>query len=198
MPTAPHHLYLWAFPKRLASPNFFEKFNSTYQMKKLFFPVMAFFALTAACNQTPAETPATDTDTTEVSTTYQIFGDTTITAENVMDADAVLALLEENDSAQVKVSGVIAECCQTKGCWMELTLDNEKTMLVRFKDYEFFVPMNSAGKTSIVEGIAKRQVLDVEWLRHQAEDAGKSAEEIAAITEPETRLTFTATGVMIE
>ena len=31
-----------------------------------------------------------------------------------------------------------------------------------------------------------------------AEDAGKSEEEIAAITEPELRLAFTATGVMIE
>ena len=31
-----------------------------------------------------------------------------------------------------------------------------------------------------------------------AEDAGKSQEEIDAITEPELRLAFTATGVMIE
>lgn len=167
-------------------------------MKNLWISALALLAVNVACNQTPTDAPATDADTTQVETSYQIFGDTNITAENVMSADAVLALLEESDSAQVKVSGVIAECCQTKGCWMELTLDNEKTMLVRFKDYEFFVPMNSAGKTSIIEGIAKRQVLDVEWLRHQAEDAGKSAEEIAAITEPETRLTFTATGVMIQ
>jgi hypothetical protein len=35
-------------------------------------------------------------------------------------------------------------------------------------------------------------------LRHFAEDAGKSKEEIALITEPEYRLQFTATGVMME
>ena len=35
-------------------------------------------------------------------------------------------------------------------------------------------------------------------LRHYAEDAGKTQAEINAIVEPEFRLAFTATGVMIE
>lgn len=168
-------------------------------MKKTMYPVVAaLMALTISCNQNATVAEETATDATQIELAYQVFGDAHTTPEGVMEADAVLALLAESDSAAVKVSGVIAECCQTKGCWMELTLDNGKTMLVRFKDYEFFVPMNSAGKKSIVEGVAKRQVLDVDWLRHQAEDAGKTAEEIAAITQPETRLTFTATGVLIQ
>jgi hypothetical protein len=128
----------------------------------------------------------------------EIYGDENITPDGVMDADAVLAMLEEQDSVQVKIRGTITECCQKKGCWMDLEMDNGKSMLVRFKDYEFFVPMDAAGRATIIEGLAKRQVLDVNWLRHQAEDAGKSPEEIAAITEPETRLTFMATGVIIE
>jgi len=35
-------------------------------------------------------------------------------------------------------------------------------------------------------------------LRHYAEDAGKSEEEIMTITEPEYVLTFTADGVIIQ
>jgi hypothetical protein len=48
-----------------------------------------------------------------------------------------------------------------------------------------------------VEGRAFREVLSVETLRHYAEDAGKSKEEIEAITAPETRLSFEANGVLI-
>jgi len=38
----------------------------------------------------------------------------------------------------------------------------------------------------------------VDARRHYAEDAGASEEEIAAIVEPELKLAFMATGVMIE
>ena len=39
--------------------------------------------------------------------------------------------------------------------------------------------------------------LSVAELRHYAEDAGADSATIAAITEPELQLAFTATGVMI-
>ena len=46
-------------------------------------------------------------------------------------------------------------------------------------------------------GFAHKEVLSVEMLRHYAEDGGKSKEEIMKITEPETRLSFEADGVLI-
>jgi hypothetical protein len=48
-----------------------------------------------------------------------------------------------------------------------------------------------------MNGIAYREVVSVEMLRHYAEDAGKSKEEIMKITEPETKLSFEADGVII-
>jgi len=70
---------------------------------------------------------------------------------------------------------------------------------VRFQDYGFFVPTEGAeGKRTVIQGEAFYDTLTVAMLQHYAEDAGKSADEIAAITEPELRLAFTATGVMIE
>jgi hypothetical protein len=75
----------------------------------------------------------------------------------------------------------------------------EDTVFVRFLDYGFFVPTEGAeGKRTVLQGEAFYDTLSVEALRHYAEDAGKSPEEIAAITEEELRLAFTATGVMIE
>ena len=53
------------------------------------------------------------------------------------------------------------------------------------------------GKTAIMRGKASVETTTVADLRHYAEDAGKSADEIEAITEPITSLTFEADGVLI-
>jgi hypothetical protein len=81
---------------------------------------------------------------------------------------------------------------------MDMDLSEDQSMTVRFKDYGFFVPMNSAGRTAVIEGVAKVDTQSVDWLRHKAEDAGQSEEEIAAITEPIVSVTFMADGVILE
>ena len=85
-----------------------------------------------------------------------------------------------------------------KGCWM--TLDGEEgDVRVTFKDYGFFVPTEGQeGKTAVIEGVAVKTVTDVATLKHYAQDAGKSAEEIAAITEPREEIALIATGVAIK
>ena len=71
-------------------------------------------------------------------------------------------------------------------------------MMVRFKDYGFFVPTKGLeGRRAVMQGYASKETTDVATLRHYAEDAGKSKEEIAKITEPETSLMFLADGVLI-
>jgi len=71
-------------------------------------------------------------------------------------------------------------------------------MKVRFKDYGFFVPKKGLeGKRAVLQGTATRETLDVATLRHYAQDAGKSKEEIEKITEPKHMLTFLADGVLI-
>ncbi|HSI76818.1 MAG TPA: DUF4920 domain-containing protein [Lunatimonas sp.] len=98
---------------------------------------------------------------------------------------------------QGKVRGEIKEVCVNKGCWMTLALPDGNLMRVTFKDYGFFVPTNSQGYPVIVEGKALKSVTDVATLRHYAEDAGKSKEEIEAIESDEESFTFEATGVII-
>jgi hypothetical protein len=99
---------------------------------------------------------------------------------------------------ELKFAAKINEVCQMKGCWMTLNLENGEEVMVRFKDYAFFVPKNAGGKTAVVEGRAYFDEVSVETLRHYAEDAGKSQEEINAITKPETRLSFIAEGVLLK
>jgi hypothetical protein len=59
------------------------------------------------------------------------------------------------------------------------------------------MPKDIAGQEVIVEGYAFVSEMSVEDQRHYAEDAGKTPEEIAAITETKRTLSFTSSGVLI-
>jgi hypothetical protein len=122
--------------------------------------------------------------------------------EELSDTKAVKATtlsksMQGKETMQVKLKGEINEVCQMKGCWMTVDAGNDTEIRVTFKDYGFFVPKDAAGKTVVFEGEAKYETVDVKTLKHYAEDAGKSQEEIDAITEPQDKLTFVATGVEI-
>jgi len=163
-------------------------------MKKLFVFIPA-FALLAACGSKGKTDTPSGQDTAV--TTGQIFGDT-ITEEGAINGKELLAMMSSKDSANVKVSATISEVCQKKGCWMDVSLADGRAMTVRFKDYSFFVPKDAGGKTAVFEGIVRREVESVEWLKHKAEDAGKTKEEIDAITQADTTLSFEASGVIIK
>ena len=97
----------------------------------------------------------------------------------------------------IMIEGEILSSCPMKGCWMKIKSE-EDTILVRFKDYGFFVPKEGiAGDKTIINGKLSVDTLSVALLRHYAEDAGKSLEEINRITEPEVSMTFLAEGVLI-
>ncbi len=135
---------------------------------------------------------------TEVEVTYSSFGEK-ITDENVLSKKEIIETfntLKAGDTAIVKFTTKVNEVCQTKGCWMRLDLEDDEVM-VKFKDYGFFMPKNIAEKEVIIHGKAFVSEVSVEEQRHYAEDAGKSEEEIAAITEVEKTLSFEADGVLL-
>jgi hypothetical protein len=118
-------------------------------------------------------------------------------AKSDIDMLAQYQQLSESDSVNTKFSATVTEVCQAKGCWMKLKLEDGGEAMVRFKDYAFFVPKDIAGKEVVVSGKAFVDMMTVEDQRHYAEDEGKSAEEIAAITEPKKTYSFEASGVLI-
>ncbi|MDB2442477.1 DUF4920 domain-containing protein [Flavobacteriales bacterium] len=121
-----------------------------------------------------------------------------ITSENIHAYSDLLENVAKTGVVEAKIEGEIIETCAKKGCWMKMRADND-TLMVRFKDYGFFVPKEGVdGKHVIVNGEAFYDTLTVDLLRHYAEDAGKTEEEIMTITEPEYVLSFTANGVIIQ
>ena len=103
-----------------------------------------------------------------------------------------------NSSSKVKIEGEILSSCPMKGCWMKISVEKD-TVLVRFKDYGFFVPKNGIeGKSTIINGKLSVDTLSIAQLQHYAEDAGKSKEEIALISKPEITISFLADGILIK
>ena len=48
--------------------------------------------------------------------------------------------LKPGDTANVKFESTINAVCKKKGCWMRMDAGKDEELMVRFKDYEFFVP----------------------------------------------------------
>lgn len=136
-----------------------------------------------------------------VSEVYSSFGDKISSEDYLSSMDALVQYqsLKKGDTINLKFASKIEEVCSKKGCWMKLPAgETEETIMVRFKDYGFFMPLDSNGKEVIVEGKAFVKEVSVDELKHYAEDAGKSKEEIAKITEPKLELAFEANGVLMK
>jgi hypothetical protein len=129
--------------------------------------------------------------------TVKAYGDA-ITTDNAIGTADLLKSLTLADSVAATVKCEIITSCTKKGCWMTVKLPDGGDMMVRFLDYGFFVPTQGLeGRQCVMKGWATKETVDVATLRHYAEDAGKSKEEITRITEPETNLMFLAEGVQI-
>lgn len=55
-----------------------------------------------------------------------------------------------------KVRGEIMEVCKQKGCYIRLKPEGKgEPIMVRFKDYGFFMPQDALGKTIVLDGQAR-------------------------------------------
>lgn len=163
------------------------------------FIISAFIGLAAACRPTEtAQAPSGPTTTVQSTAAARQFG-APVDAAGAISYTDLVGRLETGDTLAVKVQGTVNAVCQKKGCWMNLTGPDAAAapMMVRFKDYGFFVPMDISGREVVIDGKAFYKVVPVDELRHYAEDAGKSEAEIAAITEPKRELNFEAAGVLL-
>lgn len=164
-------------------------------MKKITL-VAALALLFTHCKKQEEITP----EAIEPEATYSTFG-AEITKDGAMDIAEMTQKfknMNEGDTLAVKFKSTILNVCQKKGCWMQMDLEGDKEALVRFTDYGFFVPLDASEQESIVEGRAFLKIRTVDDLKHEAKDAGRTPEEIEAITEPEVTYYIQADGVLIK
>lgn len=147
-------------------------------MKNVLLAIVAIFTIS---NITIAQEKDSDVNPEPVETgeNYEVYG-------NEFPDDAqyfALNYLIENSSIfegqQVATTGKIKEVCQKKGCFFILTNEDEdRSARITFKDYEFFIPTNSAGNKVRLVGEFKVNELSEEKAKHYAEDAGEDPEDI--------------------
>ena len=126
------------------------------------------------------------------------FAGETITRGEVIARDAkavplaeVLAKPEAYTKNAVVVEGTVTTACERKGCWMQLG-DGEQNVRVTFKDYAFFVPLDSKGMKARAEGVTtvkKLSKADADHLEEEGAKLKRNADGTA------NEVSFVASGV---
>ncbi|MEM0962398.1 MAG: DUF4920 domain-containing protein [Bacteroidota bacterium] len=158
----------------------------------------------AACAGEPADDAAASgpPEGTIAQTPVETFGEP-VPAGDILTPAALIADAEAYDGETVTVEGTVREACAKMGCW--LTFSDDQGQIVRVMvprddegQYVYTFPLDVPGRTVRLTGDFAMETTSVDDLRHYAEDEGASAEEVAAITEPEQTLMLTATGAEVE
>ena len=129
----------------------------------------------------------------ETTDSYEVFG---AKFEPAGDPVALAEIIENDDAyadKEVVVETRVAKVCQKKGCFF-IAQDGDKSARVSFKDYGFFVPTDTGGKTVTLVGTFSKKVITEAQAKHFAEDAG---EDPSKVTGERTEYAIVATSVVI-
>lgn len=131
--------------------------------------------------------------------TQKSFGPARVDPSKAISVTEMLAEMDKaSEAKEFTFEGELTEVCSKAGCWVNIDKGNGETFMVRFKDH-FTIPTDTkVGSSAYFHGTAYWDTIPVDMLQHFAEDAGKSQEEIDAITEPKFELGFEADGIMLK
>lgn len=94
---------------------------------------------------------------------WQSYGEQ-VTENDALDATEAIAYFKE-EGKKLKVQGTVTAVCDKVGCWAQFDTENDESIRIKFKDFSFFIPTESAGKIMIAEGVAfKRSVHEYELI----------------------------------
>ena len=82
----------------------------------------------------------------------------TLNADGAISVRALAEKLKADTNYRYtgKVRGEIVEVCKKKGCYIRLKQEGQgDPIMVRFKDYGFFLPQDAIGKTIVLDGQAR-------------------------------------------
>ena len=117
-----------------------------------------------------------------------------LTLAEVVDLETVVKDPGQYAEEPILLRGRISDVCQRKGCWTVLS-QGDASVRVRFKDYGFFLPVDSSGKQAYVEGVVKVATLSEKQAQHYAEESQNKTGD--AIRGPQREVAFTASGVRL-
>lgn len=153
-------------------------------------PALAWAEPTSQPTSAPTAAPTEAAADTSMGDAAVVHRGAKFTEQEAIAIDTVAAKPDLFAGKTLKVTGKVASVCKKKGCWMILQGTTPAAQArITFKDYGFFVPLDSAGTLATVEGVVSLKKLSEEERDHLAKDAGKKLEEMPA---QELRITATA------
>jgi hypothetical protein len=125
-----------------------------------------------------------------------------ITLNEITQISEILKSPNEYLGKKVLVEGTVVDVCKKAGCWLEIASDapNQK-IKIKVKDGDIVFPIETKGKSALVEGVVYSIELDEEeakeYFQHMAEDAGKEYDS-TSITGPMTIYQIKGLGAEIK
>lgn len=119
-----------------------------------------------------------------------------ITPGDKAELAAVLTGPDAHAGKTVIVEGAVRQACTKKGCWMELATAPTGEALgcrVTFKDYGFFVPLDSAGAKARVQGVIEVRTVPADQVKHLEGEGAQFTNKLPDGSAKEVRIV--ATGV---
>jgi len=111
-----------------------------------------------------------------VTDTHEVFGAPLPDSGEAMEIGELLANSAQYQGRDVLLTTRIARVCQQKGCFF-IAQHGADSVRVTFKDYGFFIPSDSGGKTVTLAGTFSRKPLDPAEAAHIAADLGEAPPE---------------------
>lgn len=133
-------------------------------------------AQTVEADVTRLSEPVAITDDAEV------FGAPLDANANPASLEALLDNPHDYLDKSIRVETRISEVCQKKGCFMIATA-GKHAVRISFKDYAFFVPTDTSGKTVTLTGTLIERTLSDEQAAHLREDAGSDTIQAGTVYE---------------
>jgi hypothetical protein len=128
----------------------------------------------------------------------QEYGMVKVDETAVISVSELVARMDKSMEPQTAtINAPLSAVCQNAGCWVQVSKPDGKPLMVRFKNHFTIPPSTPVGTEAYIHGVAYWDTVSVKMLRHYAEDAGKSLEEINKITQPEFKLNFEGDGIKL-
>ncbi len=167
-------------------------FNCVTMFYSRFFVIAALALALAGCGA-KATRPETQI--------YRGFGEFTWSEDiQPQPVSKVLAVMQNDQGGEVVITGVVADVCKRRGCWLTITEPGlSETVFVKFTCpiEGRLIPMEAIGKRVAARGTLERVEVTEAFARHLKEDAGASPEEIEQIKGPQQMLRLASPGARV-
>ncbi|MEO6520735.1 MAG: DUF4920 domain-containing protein [Mucilaginibacter sp.] len=114
-----------------------------------------------------------------------------------MSATKLEAYMGKRTRISTTIFGKVIQVDTPKGGWFRMDAGNGNVIKVHFTDYSVTIPKELKGRTVMIQGIAQKQFMADE-MQHYTGDKVKGGKEHQVKVAPKRKLTFEASGLMVE